>query len=101
MASHRIRTGDQLQNRQGARPDDSRQAYRARRRGDRVRRREFVTLFGGAAVGWPLAVHSQQPVLRRFGVLMAVAADDPEAKAELAGLHAGLARLGWIGGSTI
>src|SRR5215468_8382776 len=36
MASHRIRTGDQLQNRQGARPDDSRQAYRARRRGDRV-----------------------------------------------------------------
>ena len=66
-----------------------------------MRRREFVTLFGGAAVGWPLAVHSQQPVLRRFGVLMAVAADDPEAKAELAGLHAGLARLGWIGGSTI
>jgi hypothetical protein len=32
---------------------------------------------------------------------MAVAEDDPEAKAELAGLHAGLARLGWIEGSTI
>jgi putative tryptophan/tyrosine transport system substrate-binding protein len=67
----------------------------------RIKRSEFITLLGGAALGWPLAVHSQQPVLRRFGVLMAVAADDPEAKAELAGLHAGLARLGWIEGSTI
>jgi putative ABC transport system substrate-binding protein len=65
-----------------------------------VNRREFITLLGGAAV-WPVVAHAQQIVLRRLGVLMAVAADDPEANAELAGLRAGLARLGWIEGSNI
>jgi putative tryptophan/tyrosine transport system substrate-binding protein len=65
-----------------------------------VKRREFITLLGGAAA-WPLAARAQQAAARRIGVLMSTAADDPRVREHLAGLRDGLARLGWVDGSTI
>jgi putative tryptophan/tyrosine transport system substrate-binding protein len=65
-----------------------------------VRRRQFITLLGGAAV-WPLAARAQQPErMRRIGVLMGVA-DDPEGQARVAALKQGLQELGWTDGRNI
>jgi putative ABC transport system substrate-binding protein len=56
-----------------------------------MRRREFVTLLGGAAAGWPFAARAQQPErMRRIGVLMSTAADDPEGRARIAAFLGGL-----------
>src|SRR5262249_10990151 len=61
-----------------------------------MRRREFITLFGSAAAAWPLTARAQQPErVRRIGVLMNVAADDPEGQARIAAFHQGLQEWGW------
>ena len=60
-----------------------------------MERREFISLLGGAAA-WPLAARAQQPErLRRIGVLMNRAADNPEGQDRLAAFHQGLQELGW------
>jgi putative ABC transport system substrate-binding protein len=60
------------------------------------RRREFITLLGGAAAAWPLAAHAQRGErMRRVGVVMNLAADDPESAVRIAAFAQGLADLGW------
>jgi putative ABC transport system substrate-binding protein len=66
-----------------------------------MKRREFISLLGGAAA-WPLAARAQQPGgMRRIGVLMAAAADDPENQARMAAFLQGLAQLGWSDGRNV
>jgi ABC-type uncharacterized transport system substrate-binding protein len=66
-----------------------------------MRRREFITLVGGAAV-WPLVARAQQPErMRRVGVLMALASDDPEGQARLVAFVQGLQELGWTDGRNV
>jgi putative ABC transport system substrate-binding protein len=65
-----------------------------------LRRRDFVTLLGGVAAAWPLATRAQQAErMRRIGVLMNRAADDPDGQARLAAFRQGLQDLGWTDGS--
>jgi putative tryptophan/tyrosine transport system substrate-binding protein len=66
-----------------------------------VRRRDFITLFGGAAA-LPLAARAQQRErMRRIGVLTPFAADDAEGHARLTAFAQGLQQLGWTVGQNI
>ena len=67
-----------------------------------MRRREFITLLGGAVAAWPLAARAQQSErMRRIGVLMAATADDPEYQPRIRAFQQGLAALGWIDGRNV
>src|SRR5215475_13566822 len=72
-------------------------------RGITMRRREFITLLGGAAAVWPLASRAQQPApaVRRIAVLLRVAKDDPDAQRDLQAFSEELQKLGWTTGRTI
>jgi putative ABC transport system substrate-binding protein len=67
-----------------------------------IGRREFITLLGGAAAGWPLAVRAQQADrIRRIGVLMATAEGDAEWQRSISAFRQGLEKLGWIVGRNL
>ena len=69
---------------------------------DLLKRREFITLLGSAAVAWPFAARAQQPEsMRRIGVLMYLAADDAEGQARLAAFTQALKQLGWSDGRNL
>src|SRR6202048_2558460 len=66
-----------------------------------MRRREFISLLGGAAA-WPLGARAQQSEkMRRIGVLMNLAADDSEGQARIAAFVQGLRELGWADGRNV
>ena len=67
----------------------------------RLRRREFITLLGGAAA-WPIAARAQQgEQMRRLGVLSSIGESDMEAQSMAAALHRGLRELGWVNGRNL
>ena len=70
--------------------------------GASMRRREFITILGGAAAGWPLAVRAQQSdQVRRIAVLAGAAEDDPEAQESMVAFRRGLQQLGWTVGRNV
>jgi putative ABC transport system substrate-binding protein len=67
-----------------------------------MKRREFITLLGGAAATWPLAARAQQPErMRRIGVLMRGSADDSDEQARLTAFLQGLQEWGWSDGNNV
>jgi len=64
-----------------------------------LRRRQFITLLGGAAVAWPVTASAQKAEReRRIGVLMHLPENDPEAQARIRALLRGMQQLGWTEG---
>ena len=67
-----------------------------------MKRRAFITLIGGAVAAWPLAARAQQRErMRRVGVLMNLAADDPEGQRRVAAFLQGLQEAGWAVGRNV
>ena len=68
-----------------------------------MRRRDFIKAIVGSAAAWPLAARAQQPRerIRRIGVLMHLAADDPEGQSRVAAFLQGLQEAGWAVGRNV
>jgi putative ABC transport system substrate-binding protein len=67
-----------------------------------IERRKFLATLGGAAVAWPIAARAQQSEpMRRIGVFMPLAADDPESLARVGAFLQGLQALGWTDGRNV
>ena len=67
-----------------------------------MKRRQFIALLGGGAAAWPLAARAQQGErVRRIGVLVSIAPDDPEAQARVAAFIHELQQLGWADGRNL
>src|SRR5262245_30824306 len=100
--ANQVRASDQPQDCQGDRLTHPAGISAARRRGDRMKRRSFITLLGSAAAAWPLAARAQQAQkMRRIGVLMHLAADDPEEQRRVAAFLQGLQEAGLAVGRNV
>jgi putative ABC transport system substrate-binding protein len=68
----------------------------------KMRRREFITLLGGAAAAWPVAASAQRvDRVRQIGVLMGLESSDVQQREELAAFKEELQKLGWTDGRSI
>src|SRR5262245_48398062 len=103
LAGHsadQIRVGDQSQDGKDPRSDRAADAAGPRRRGGRVKRREFITLLGGAATAWPLAARAQQPA--KLPTVGFIGSDTPDAYAVLLrAFRVGLKATGFIEGQNV
>src|SRR5271168_5218891 len=67
-----------------------------------MKRRDVITLLGGAAAAWPRVARAQQPErMRRIGVLLSAAEGDPESQAQIAAFREALQQLGWTEGRNV
>src|ERR1700751_4810952 len=67
-----------------------------------MRRRDFITVLGGAAAAWPIAARAQQRErMRRIGFLIGLAADDPEGLSRITAVVQGLQERGWTVGRNL
>jgi putative tryptophan/tyrosine transport system substrate-binding protein len=66
-----------------------------------MRRREFITMLGGAAVTWPLVARAQSSPVRRIGVLMNGTATETTSQSYLTAFFQGLHQLGWNEGQNV